>query len=408
MKYFKKNQIKAVLVIIASFLMLVIFLLSCASCTPTSPVSEEIEEVPNESWQVGVSWQYSQQAIWGDIFIGLENTNDGRSKAQYISAYNLRARERERVLEIDPDSVRAGTPSIYENLVVWSAADISKEQQDEFDWNVFLLDLDIGEVQQITDDQNAQTEPRIYGDTIIWLDNRHGTGERYPYPQPLDVYAYDLSAGEERRITAATTAEGYGHPAISGSFVVWADGRHADPEVIRHASNEPDYNNEIYVYDLTTDEERRVTSYPGNDRYPAIDGNRIVWLRQSGYREADVFVYDLETGQETQVSHSSYATFHPAIYGDHIVWTDARVSKGNTTNDVVEIVVDQNTGKEERREPRADIYLYDLKTQQEVRLTSPSAEGFSLWVCPCIHSEFTVYMLDRQIGPITYAIRLAH
>jgi TolB protein len=392
---------------ISATLALVTILLAPVSCTSTPPEQEEeASTVVAESWQVGEHWQYSQQAIWGDIFIGLENVFGGGLEAQYISAYNLRTKERERFLEIDPHSVRAGAPSIYENLVVWSAADISEEQQDEFDWNVFLLDLDTGEVRQITDDQHVQMEPRIYGNTIVWLDNRHGTGERYPYPQPLDVYAYDLSTGEEKRITAATTVEGYSHPAVSGSFVVWTDSRHADPEVVRHATNEPDYNNEIYMYDLATDEERRVTDYPGNDRYPTVNGNRIVWLRQSGYREADVFVYDLETGQEAQVSHSSYATFHPAIYGDHIAWTDARVSKGNTTNDVVEIIVDQNTGKEERREPGADIYLHDLKTQQEVRLTSPLDTGFSLWVCPCIHSEFIVYMLDRQIGPITYAMRL--
>jgi beta propeller repeat protein len=404
------NRIKAraILVIITSVLTLVIILLSSASCTLATPTSDDEESplVELKHWQIGEWWQYSPRAIWGDIFIGLESIFDGGLKEQYISAYNLRTRESERVLEIDPDNVQVGAPSIYENMVVWSAADISEEQQDELDWNVLLLDLDTGEVQQITDDQHAQTEPRICGNTIVWLDNRHGTGERYPYPQPLDVYAYDLSTGEEKRITAATTAEGYGHPAASGSIVVWTDSRHVDPEVIRHASNEPDYNNEIYMYDLTTGEERRVTDYPGNDRCPAIDGNRIVWLRQSDYRKADVFVYDIKTCQETQVSHSSYAAFHPAIYGDHIVWTDARVSKGNTTNDVVEIVADPDTGAEERREPGADIYLYDLKAQQEVRLTLLSAEGFSLWVRPCIHSEFIVYMLDRQVNPITYAMRL--
>jgi beta propeller repeat protein len=358
---------------------------------------EESPLVEQEHWQIGEWWQYSPQAIWGDVMVGTEiEVRDHKVFRPYISTYNLRSREKQRMLELQANRMVSSVPAIHGDRVVWASVD-----QD-----IFLLDLETGEAQQITNDDNAQVYPRIFDDTIVWLDNRHGTGERYPYPSPLDVYAYDLSTGEEKRITVATTAEGYGHPAISGSIVVWTDSRHADPEVIRHASNEPDYNNEIYMYDLTTGEERRVTDYPGNDRYPAIEGNRIVWLRQSDYREADVFVYDLETGQETQVSQSSYAAFHPAIYGDHIVWTDARVSKGNTTNDVIEIVVDQNTGKEERREPGADIYLYDLKTQQEVRLTSPSIEGFSLWVSPCIHKDFIVYMLDRQIGPITYAMRL--
>ena len=394
-------------------LILVILLLVPVSCTSTTPQSEE-EEAPLvvlERWEIGEKWEYGQQAVWGDIMVGSEiEVRDRKVVKPYISTYNLRSREKERVLELPPDRIVYDAPAIHGDRVVWASVNRDEAEQQRSvrhspmpNWDVFLLDIKTGEVRQLTTDDRAQVYPRIYGDTVVWLDNRHEEG--YHNPRRYDVYAYDLRSNKESRITSTTSAEDR-NLSISGNLVSWTDNRHADPEVNIHAGNEPDYNNEIYAYDLAANKEHRVTDYAGNDHYPAIDGNRIVWLRQSEYREADVFVYDVETGQETQVSHSSYASFRPAIHGDKIVWTDARASKGNTTNDVVEIVVDQNTGTKERREPGADIYLYDLKAQREKRLTSPLDTGFSLWVRPLIHNNFIVYMLDRQVNPITYAMRL--
>lgn len=396
-------------------MMLVMLLLVPVSCTSTSSEPEDEEELTTteeqgeeqvvESWEIGEHWQYSQQALWGDNFVGIEYIFGDGLEAQYISIHNLRTGEKERVLELDPGSVRAGPPSIYENRIVWPATDISGKQLseidwDELDWNIFLLDLETREVQQITTDEHAQTEPKVYGDTIVWLDSRHVEG--YHNPEVFDVYTYDIRRGQERRLTSFTSAEEHSL-SISDNMVVWSDNRHADPEVTIHAGNEPDYNNEIYIYNLTTNKERRVTTYPGNDHYPAIDGNRVVWLRQSDYLQADIFVFDLESGQEAQVSSSGYAVYNPAIHGDRVVWADARVSKGNTSGDVI---MNGQSGS-------ADIYLYDLGTKQETRLVPSQTEGESsgvvfrqVWMNPVIQGEYVVYTLERQIGSIVYAMRL--
>jgi len=113
------------------------------------------------------------------------------------------------------------------------------------------------------------------------------------------------------------------------------------------------------------------------------------------------------TGQETQLSHSSYASYTPSIYENLVVWTDARSSKGNITNDVIETVIDEKTGKQETRRPGADIYLFDLDSQQEKRLASVPGSGFSLWVRPSLHNGYIVYMLDTQVNPVTYAMMLS-
>jgi beta propeller repeat protein len=350
------------------------------------------------SWKIGENLYFGQQSVWGNTLACLELIyKDGKLTSQALSTYNLITREKKQVLQI-PDSRMADTPSIYKDKIVFASVDgdeyfkwgISSSIKPPPNYDVFLLDLDTGEVKQLTTEEHAQMSPRIYGDTVVWLDARNQPLNSYP--PPFDIYTLDLKTNKETRITANTTAEGYDQIAISGNLIAWADMRYADMSVASHASNDAVYNNEIYVYDLATNQERRITTSLQNDRTPDIDGNLIIWLRQEDHLKADVFLYDLESGQETQVSHSSYADSNPSIYGERIVWADARSSQGNTNNDVVI----------NGQEPGADIYLYDLKTQKESQLTT--AEAWQLWLWPVIHGNHVVYVWNQQTGGAIYAL----
>lgn len=383
--------------------MLILVAISCTS-TPLERKDNALA-VALESWQIGETWQYSQQSIWNDIFVGVEYIFVPELEGQFISSYNLRTREKKRLLEFDTAEFRISPPSIYENLVVWSSTDISGKPLSEIDWDeidrdVFLLDLDTGEIEQITNEEHAQIEPRVYGDTIIWLDTRHV--ESYHNPDVFDLYAYDLRTNKETRLTSSTSVED-NQLVINGNLIVWSDNRHADPEVTIHAGNEPNYNNEIYVYDLDTNKEQRITNYAGNDHYPAIDGSRIVWLRQFTFREAEVFLYDLNSGQETQISHNQYAAYNPDISASWIVWADSRISLGNTAGDTVSNGI----------AGAAEIYHYDLHTELETLLVPAEETGQmgnvvfrQVWLDPVIHGDFIVYTFARGVGPIIYAMRL--
>ena len=302
------------------------------------------------------------------------------------------------------DRLAYGTPAIHGNRVVWASVD-----RDEYEslrsltkvllpnWDIFLLELDTGEVRQITTEEHAQTRPRVFGDTVVWLDARHD--DDYFNPRRFDVYAYDLSTGQETRLTSTTSAED-NDLSISGNLVVWTDQRYV-PENTSYPSNSGDYNNEIYAFDLSTGEEIRVTTNPGNDHYPVVDGNRIAWLRQWGYREADVFTYEVGDGSERQVSNSRYAVRTPAIYGDLVAWADARISRGNDSNDMI-MVGEPAAG--------AAIYLRNVIAGEEI-LVKPAASVEStrgIWVEPVMNGDFVVYQLDRQTGLITFARSLIH
>ena len=354
------------------------------------PAPEEKIELDIESWEIGENWRYSRQAVWGDVMAGWEiEQQRGQIVRQSIATYDLRSREKQSVLEVleVPAAYSVSPVSVYKNRIVWASTDAGNS-------DIFLFDLNTGEAQQLTTEEHDQLSPGIYGDTVVWLDKRHE--ETNQYYHSFDVYAYDLNTGEERRLTSATTAEGYGLLSISGNLVVWTDIRHTDPEVTSHSVSEPEYNNEIYVYDLTTSQEKRITTYPGNDRHPDISGSNIVWLRQEDYIRADVFVYNMETDQEIQVSHSGYADFRPSIYGDRIVWADARVSQGNTSGDTVI----------NGRQGQTDIYLYDLKAQQEIPLTS-TGPGDVLYH-PVIHGDSVVYVQISMLSSIVYAMNLTY
>ncbi len=356
--------------------------------------------IPAGSWLIGEHFYYGQDCVWGDILVGLEyEYEEGKKVGQYLSTFNLSSHEKKRVLEI-PEDRMASTPSIYQNKVVWDSVD-----RDEFfeyaiksilppppNYDIFLLDLDTSKVTQLTTEEHAQRSPRIYGDTVVWLDTRNQAQEQYPFP--FDVYAYDLKTEQETRVTENTTVEGYNQIVLDGNTIVWTDLRHADMDIASHAGNDSVYNNEIYAYDLDTGEERRLTTSPKNDQSPDISDNTITWLRQEDFRKADIFSYDLESGLETQVSTSGYAAFSPSIYEKMIVWTDARVTNGNTTNDVV--INGQG--------PDADIYLYSLETQTETRLTS--TEEWRVWQSPVICGDYMVYEWNRQIGALVYAMNL--
>ncbi|MBI2853109.1 MAG: hypothetical protein HYX84_08470 [Chloroflexi bacterium] len=386
--------------------LIILIMSSLSACAQ----AEQGNKPSAEIWQLEGHWRYSPQSVWGDTLVAGEYIGN-RLEAQYISAYDLQTRETRRLTEI-PLDYRFEEPSIYEDRVVWSSAYYSKEaresQQKDFEalnWDVFLLDLKTGEVRQITSEEHAQTRARIYGDTIVWLDNRNEEDEEYPHY--YDVYAYDLKTGEERRITTTNSIKER-HLGIDGSLVVWTDSRNDDASS-RIRTHPPVTNNDIYLFDLSTNQERQITADVGNDSYPVIDDSRIVWIRSREGREADIFLYDVNTGQEVQISNSGYAAhdYYPAISGDRVVWADARISRGNTAGDVIE---GDKSGA-------AEIYLYDLGSQQERLLVPSEGTEFTLgqsrrftnrqvWLNPVMQGDFVIYTLSRQVGSAAYALRL--
>ena len=76
-------------------------------------------------------------------------------------------------------------PSIYENLLVW------QDNQGGNSYDIFMYDLNTGDLTQITDEDFNQYNPEIYGNYIVYQDNRNGNE---------DIYMYDIFNKKETRL----------------------------------------------------------------------------------------------------------------------------------------------------------------------------------------------------------------
>jgi beta propeller repeat protein len=346
------------------------------------------------------NFSYGPGSIYNGVMAALETEGGSWPPRQYLCTFDLATQEKTRVLEL-PDKRLAEPPAMYGRYLVWASVDAEEYMRrmtsshfptPEPDYDIFLLDMETDKVEQLTTEEHAQEHPVIYGDTVAWMDARNE--EPDIYPPSFDIYAMDLATRQERRITENATAEGYDRLAISKSIIVWTDNRHADHGIQSHPSNSDNYNNEIYAFDLDTGKETRITDSPANDHGAAIDRDTVVWLRQETLRGGDIFAYDLDTGLETQVSSSGYAEFEPSVSGGYVVWSDARVSLGNTSNDVIMNGV----------QGQADVYLFYLTNGQEEKLTSTKPGQVAMG--PIVSGEYVVYTVGGATNSI-YVVNLA-
>lgn len=194
--------------------------------------------------------------------------------------------------QITSNTASQENPDIYGDLIVY-------QDNRNGDWDIYMVKYGYPETRITTNTAN-QIGPRISGNKIVYQDDRNGN---------WDIYLYDLTAQTETQIT--TSAANQEFPAIDGNRLVWQDNKNG--------------NWDIYLYDLLTETETRVTT-SGANTSPAISGNRIAYIK-----DGDVYYFDLSSGSETRVwQHSCDPALGcqkgsrnpelPAISGSHIVW----------------------------------------------------------------------------------------
>jgi beta propeller repeat protein len=376
-------------------------------------------EDKHESWLIGEKLYYGPQAISVDNLVFHESIpGDSRVAEQYITLYDLKTHQKERLVSLDAD-LFIDAPAIDGTHVVWSS--VNRKDVDIYyglesgNVDVFCFDLTTRTTQQITTEEHAQIQPRISGNIIVWLDTRNMATNEWPYY--YDVYAYDLGTNQERRLTTTTSIR-EDLLSINGNIITWSDDRYAVPIPGKKAYI-TDQNNEIFIYDLTTGQERRITENPGSDLHPVIDDNHIAWLRKPDSRKVngDIFLYDLENGMERRISSSTYASQQPwlSISENRIVWADARKSQGNDAGDVGIVGEDGISYS-----GTAEIYLFTLQNETETLLV-PSEESrftmtggdkdricvqYDVWMRPVIQGSYLIYEKETGIQPYLYVLNL--
>lgn len=244
-------------------------------------------------------------------------------------------------------------------------------------------DADPGEY-PITCGNYGQTNPAIYGDIIVWVDDRDSNGGLISF-----IYIQDLSDPTYPRYgkKLISNSHGFGQnvPDIYQHLIVWEDWRTSP------------YTSNIYMWDLDTQQETPITTAPNLQVNPKIWGNFVVW---EDYRNSadpryptssDIYAADLTTTPPTeiQITNTSASEIMPDIWNNLIVF---------------------------RTRGLKQITVYDLVLKQTVinimpynQLASPPkinankivwVEKKNLEVPPKIKYRYTIYVLDLFSGDI--------
>ena len=266
---------------------------------------------------------------------------------------------------------------------------VGGEGIDRSDWGVILVNVRDGDKRRITEGGHDPREVVISGDYIAWSDQSRqveipgSTAENSAGRLSVDIFLMDLSTGEERRITDVPARR---HSlSIDGNMLVWQDNRN---EVGEHRSHF-----DIYAYDIEADEEIAVVVAPGAQRSPSISGDRVVWLDESD-DTVRVMLHDFANDETRVIDDSTEPKLPPDIHSDNVVW------RGYDEND------------------DHAVYLYDLSSGQRSLIASPgrgSTDGpqisdrYVVWTeeWPCdvfsniMPDGMGVYVYDLEDGEVT-------
>nr|MCU0608474.1 hypothetical protein [Chitinispirillaceae bacterium] len=112
---------------------------------------------------------------------------------------------------------------------------------------------------------------------------------------------------------------------VGGDIVTWVDYRNYDSATV------DSLNSEIYLYNLATSQEKRVTTDHKYQEKPVTDGQRVAWVDYSaGYGK--VFVHTISSGSTAEKGAFAAGKNTPRIDGNTLVWEDYRNAVSNKKN----------------------------------------------------------------------------
>ena len=283
------------------------------------------------------------------------------------------------------------TPAIYGDNIVWEDNRNGIKSGNYTD--IYIYNLSTGSEKQLTLNSSWVSSPVIYRDSVVWDDNRNFSS---------DIYMYNISTLKETQITFNESCQE--DPAIYGDKIVWIDW-----------SNE---NADIYLYNLSTSKTIQITSNKSDQVKAALFNNRIVW-QDSRNGNWDIYMYDASSSKEMQITADKFEQISPAIYEDRVVWQDSRngnwriyvynISSSRTTqitanesNECNPAIYGNKIVWEDSRNSNSDIYMYNLSSGKEIQITANQSWQGS----PAIYGDRIVWSDWRNGNTDIYMCKL--
>jgi beta propeller repeat protein len=204
-------------------------------------------------------------------------------------------------------------PQIDGDRIVWTDLRNDPALQDtDVVCDIYLYNLTLGQETRLTSSTNHSSKgpPDLWGDLVVWNDNRDGY---------FSIYGYRFSNGTEAKMTNDTS--GQYHPRVSSRALVWFDDRNA-----------PDMDHmDLFYLDLRTGREVRATTTGMVGSYD-LWGDRLVWSDTSRAEapgnSGDIFVHNISHNTTKLFYSSDWSQYDPAVWGERIVWVDDLRSGG--------------------------------------------------------------------------------
>ena len=248
----------------------------------------ETGEIKNLNIRVRFDWNFN---LYSNKLAYFPRTGGG------IYFYDLDTDENERIV----DAVDGRYINFNDKYVVWG------EQASHKGNNIFLYDIKKKKKLQLVD--SSGTRPKLYGDKVFWVDARDWSGFAR-----ADIYMYDIKSGKEEKLTKKLISISESIISVYGDKIAYSD-------------------NQIFIYDLNTKEEKQITKGDYQHLHPSIHKNLIVWEDYRNFvfipysddemirdENTDIFLYDLKTDKEFAITTEKTQDIRPQIHGNHVVW----------------------------------------------------------------------------------------
>lgn len=298
--------------------------------------------------------------IFGDYVVWSDNRNGNWD----IYMYNLNS---ESEIPLTFNSQNQDQPKVFGNYVIWRDARNGN-------YDIYMYDIITGQEMQITYDYSNQTSPSIYASWIVWEDDRNGNS---------DIYIYEIDTRREVQLTFDTANQK--SPTISEMTIAYLDDSDSDYEIymgflppIHHIDSpigDPGGGLDVPNYiDLSITDLQQITFDSVDQDPPSISDFKIAW---SDARDSNknVYVYDMISGQETRLTSNPMDQYNPRIYGNTVLWVD-------------------------ERNINQDIYHYDMLTRTQKKLTTSSSDESS---CAIFYNKI-VWVSDRSRSSDLYLL----
>lgn len=159
-------------------------------------------------------------------------------------------------------------PTLSGGLVVWA-------DDRGGDYDLWAMDLTGGAPYLLVGGEGDQDQPWLDGRRLVWI----GRDAAPHSATEAEVWVMDLDEPSSRRQLTHDGVE-QSHPAVSGDRVVWADFTNASAGRNREDADPGANDADILGYDLAADAAFVVTTDPGEQLRPSIDGDEVAWLER--------------------------------------------------------------------------------------------------------------------------------